>query len=361
MTTKTRANEAPANERYSNLDPIGRCALEAVRKRLMIDPEWTVEHGDGFSWWSHRLRQTFRVTGPIDLEGLPTRWLSFETDVAAGLDGPDDRKTLVATTANRVSNLYTTVVDGDRLRHRARVYFMPETLPHRTNLLADRALLSNTDAHMIADTFVERAPSFGLDLDRLRVDESAHPSSGRRPEPDEMLSVRDTVLVPMGDADPPPDRTVDLDAAADFLASVTRADMSVRVTDRHVESIGARLVARHAFGAYQLMNGIRHPILGFGTLSLLRVVPKNLANEEEARRVCQRLDAAEWHGWTPLLSIGAWVPDRFGDPHDLAYAYATFHPNACVVPGLSTELASDALRRFMWTAPHVTSRSGDAN
>lgn len=358
---------------YVDLDPIGLRALDAVRSRLVSDPQWTLDHADGFSWWSHRLRQTFRVEGPIELSGVPTWWLSFETDVASGLVGPDDRKGLVAQMANRVSNLYATVVDGDRLVHRGRVSFQPETLPHRAQLLSDRALLSNTDAHLIADTFVQHASSVGLEIDGLRVAESAHPIAGPRSEPDPILRVRDDVFVAQGKEDPPPERTPDLDDAARSLESVRRDDMSIRLNERRPRSLTVGLVAAHGFAAYQLMNGVRHPILGLGTLSLLRVVPTResqrtglptsdeLPSAPEAARICERLDAAEWKAWAPLLSIGAWVPDRFGDNDDLAYAYATFHPNACVVPSVAHELANDAVQRFAWTAPFLVSRDAVLN
>lgn len=360
-------SEAMSDTRYPALDPVGRRAIEAIRARLMIDPEWSETHDDGFSWWSHRLRQRFRVEGPVDLEGLPTWWASFETDVAAGIEGSDAAKGFVAYAANRVSNLYATVVDGDRLRHRARVYFLPETLEHRVALLSDRALLSNIDAHRIADTFIGRAPSLGLGGSALRVDASRHPVSGSRPEPDEMLTVRDTIFAPLGETEAPGERRPDLAAAGRLLSSVTRPDVEVRVGRSDVEGLAGTFLSEAGIGAYNVHIGVRHPILGLGALSLLRVLPRGDGTSdagsgavrgsteatdqeafEAARRRCERLDAAEWRVWEPLLSLGAWVPDRIGATDTLALTHATFHPNATLVPGLGTELAADALMRFSW-------------
>ncbi len=350
------------------LDPVGRRALQAIRARLMIDPEWSEDHGDGLSWWSHRLRQRFRVEGPIDLDGLPTWWASFETDVAAGIEGSEEAKGLIAYAANRVSNLYATVVEGDRLRHRARVYFLPETLEHRVALLTDRALLSNVDAHRIADTFVGQGAKIGLNGGALRVDASAHPASGPREVPDEMLTVRDTIFVPLGQVEAPRERRPDLAAAARYLAGVTRPDLEVRVGRSDGSGLGATFLSGDAMGAYNVHLGVRHPILGLGALSLLRLVPRGGfaaegASDEEAfayaRRQCERLDAAEWRVWRPLLSLGAWVPDRVGASDTLALTHATFHPNATSVPGLGTELVADALVRYAWAAGFV--RGGGVN
>ena len=362
----TRSDPMP-DEPHPGLDPVGRRALQAIRARLMIDPEWSEDHGDGLSWWSHRLRQRFRVEGPIDLDGLPTWWASFETDVAAGIEGSEEAKGLIAYAANRVSNLYATVVEGDRLKHRARVYFLPETLEHRIALLTDRALLSNVDAHRIAETFVGQGATIGLNGGALRVDASAHPTSGPREVPDEMLTVRDTIFVPLGQAEAPRERRPDLAAAARYLAGVTRPDLEVRVGRSDGSGLGTTFLSGDAMGAYNVQLGVRHPILGLGALSLLRLLPRaGFAAEDAsdegfaaARRACERLDAAEWRVWRPLLSLGAWVPDRVGASDTLALTHATFHPNATSVPGLGTDLAADALVRYAWAAGFV--RGGAVN
>jgi len=341
----------------SSLDPVGRRAIQAIRARLMIDPEWSVDHADGLSWWSHRLRQRFRIEGPIDLDGLATWWASFETDVAAGLGGDADAQRFVAFAANRVGNLFTTVVEEGRLFQRARVYFLPETLEHRVALLTDRALLSNVDAHRIADTFVGQGAAIGVRGDALRVDESAHPVNGRREEPDEMLSVRDAIFVPLGQTEVPPERRPDLDAAGRYLATVDRPDLRVRVVEAHEGHLGAGFLAAGGFARYDVHPGVRHPILGLGVLSLLRLMPDGSMGDDDADaawarmgRTCERLNAAEAHVWRPLLSLGAWVPDRIGEREIAALTHATFHPNATLVPGLGHELAADALQRFAWAA-----------
>jgi hypothetical protein len=359
------ASDPMPDDPHPALDPVGRHAIQAIRARLMIDPEWSVDHADGLSWWSHRLRQRFRIEGPIELDGLATWWASFETDVATGLGDDADAQRFVALAANRVGNLYATAVEEGRLFHRARVYFLPETLEHRVALLTDRALLSNTDAHRIAETFVGQGAAIGVDGDALRVDESAHPVNGRRAQPDEMLTVRDAIFVPLGQAEPPPERRPDLEAAGRYLTRADRPDLRVRVVEAHAGHLGAGLLTAGGFARYDLHSGVRHPILGLGMLSLLRLMPSGTRAEDgtdaawdEVGRTCERLNAAEAHVWRPLLSLGAWVPDRVGERGTAALTHATFHPNATLVPGLGHELAADALQRFVWAAGFV--RGGGA-
>lgn len=360
--------DAPA----SSLDPVGRRVVEAIRTRLLQGPEWTEEHEDGFSWWSYRFRQRFRVEGPIELEGLPTWWASFETDVLAGVTGPDERTAFIAMAANRVSNLFETVLEEGRLRHRLRLYLLPETLDHRVALLTDRALLSNVEAHRMADAFVEQAGEMGLETERLRADESSHPVLGARPDPDAILAVPLQIFLPLGQVPPPPERRPDLEAAAEMLRSMSWHQVAVRHLPSGPDGLRAIFMADGAVGSYALQLGVRHPALGLGALSLLHVASTDLLGRRDgetmfdaARRTSDTLNAAEWRTWEPLLSLGAWVPRRKpgtdGDADDddapVALAYPTFHPNATLVPGLASELVSDAARRFAWVVGATVGRS----
>ena len=370
-TTTLTPHDAPRRDAAaSSLDPVGLRVVEAIRSRLLLDPEWTEEHEDGFSWWSYRFRQRFRVEGPIALEGLPTWWASFETDVLAGITGPDERTAFIAMAANRVSNLFETVLEEGRLRHRVRVYLLPETLEHRVALLTDRALLSNVEAHRMADAFVEQAGEMGLETKRLRADESSHPVLGARPDPDAILAVPLQILLPLGRAPLPPERRPDLEAAKAVLRGTRLPRIDVRQLPSGSDGLNALFSTDGAVGSYALNLGVRHPALGSGALSLLHVASSDLVGRRDgetmfaaARRTADVLNAAEWRTWEPLLSLSAWVPRRKPgtDPDDgdapVALAYPVFHPNATLVPGLATELVTDAARRFAWVVGAMAGRS----
>jgi hypothetical protein len=59
-------------------------ALSFLHRLLMIDEPWTEWHDDGFTWWAHELAQRYRWVGPINIDDLPTWFLSVETDFLRG-------------------------------------------------------------------------------------------------------------------------------------------------------------------------------------------------------------------------------------------------------------------------------------
>lgn len=201
----------------------------------------------------------------------------------------------------------------------------------------------------------------GLETERLRADESSHPVLGARPDPDAILGVPVQVFLPLGQVPPPPERRPDVDAAAAMLRSMPPHRIAVRHLPSGPDGLRAVFAVDRAIGGYVLQLGVRHPAFGLGALSLLHVASPDLLRRRDgetmldaARRTSDTLNAAEWWTWEPLLSLGAWVPrrkpgtDADDDDAPVALAYPTFHPNATLVPGLASELVSDAARRFAW-------------
>jgi hypothetical protein len=59
---------------------LGWQAVRQVHELLMVDEDFTLWHEGGFTWWPHRLAQRFRCEGPVEVDGVPTWWIGFETD-----------------------------------------------------------------------------------------------------------------------------------------------------------------------------------------------------------------------------------------------------------------------------------------
>ena len=346
------------------VDDTGREALLAVYERLQIDAAWTVWHDDGFTWWAHRLPQRIRVEGPTDVDGLATRWLSFETAALRGVAVADGAKSnsaaIAAMELNRVSNLYEVHLDGDRLGLRGRVYFMPETLRFRTELFADRALLAVTWAERNADTLVGGAGKLSL-APGLAVDATPHPTSGERAAPDDMLNVADAVFQPLGQEPPRNAGATDLRGAAEVLAG--SADDVVGGSDEGLVQAslsGTGVAARVAIRAQ-----IGHPSLGQGMLLLVYLRPPALDAFEPGSReegqaaiaTAETLNQAAWSMPWPLLHVGAWVGDGGSErPHRVVYA--SFHPNATLTQGVAEALAYDGIGRAHRAAPLLIARDG---
>jgi hypothetical protein len=87
--------------------------------------------------------------------------------------------------------------------------------------------------------------------------------------------------------------------------------------------------------------------------------PGSDAAHDAALAACATLNEASWSMPWPVLHVGAWTPDR--DAVE-GVAYATFHPNATLVPGVAHALAYDALGRIRFAHPLLVGRaSGDVN
>lgn len=64
-------------------DHLGRQAIVAAHRLLQADDAWTQWHGDGFTWWAHRLAQRFRFEGPVDVNGAETWWVGSRRTACA--------------------------------------------------------------------------------------------------------------------------------------------------------------------------------------------------------------------------------------------------------------------------------------
>jgi hypothetical protein len=168
-------------------DHVGWQATLEAHRLLMVDPAWTTWHGDGFTWWAHRLAQRFRFEGPVDVDGTPIWWLGFETDYLRGVDGDETAALTWLFGHNRLTNFGAWVLEGDRLRIRARVAVKPDEVEERARTLVERAMVVNALAHRheaVVDGLATTLTSPGL-----AFDVSGHPERGVRPEPDELLGV----------------------------------------------------------------------------------------------------------------------------------------------------------------------------
>lgn len=347
------------------VDAEARAALLAVHERLRIDDVWTAWHDDGFTWWAHRLAQRIRVEGPHDVGGRPTYWASFATATLRGVAPADGQeRTLRASVGrlNRAAHLYEIHRSGERLGVRGRVFFRPETRAFRARLLADRALLAVTWAERQADALAAGGDALGL-AEGVAVDAVPHPRRGARPDADAMLDAVDAVFLPRGREAPRAEGATDLRAAADVLAAAAGrvgGDPATGVVDATLRE--GDLAARVTLRAQA-----EHAGLGRGMLARVHLRPPALdaappgsdAAHAASLDACATLNEASWSMPWPVLHVGAWTPD--GDAPK-GVAYATFHPNATLVPGLARALAYDALGRVRFAQPLLVGRaSGDVN
>ena len=331
----TAPAHAPVPVTYEDTGHTGRDALSFVHRLLMIDEEWTSPHDDGFTWWAHRLAQRYRWEGPLPVDGIPTWFLSVETDFLRDVHDHDEALAF----ANRANDTLelgvgALVVERDLIRVRSRTYAMPESAEERARWLASCGIIANAVASTLADIHAHDPRGLGLfGLDPIWLaDASEHPICGPRDEPDEMLTVIRRVYQPHGAR--PAAETVILgldDAVHGMLAAGATA-----FGGDAIGALRAHWAVPYGRLRWTLARAFEHHVLGFCAFSRLVIVPKP-TGPQATHDVAQRLNAAEHHACRPLIGGGAWCATTDGDRP--ALAYTTVVPNHQLRSGLAPLLA----------------------
>lgn len=160
-------------------DP-GADVLDLLFERMQIDEQWSVRGNREFSWWPDRQRQRAWASITSDHHGEPSSLVHIETDVTTGV--PDPRPALdTISWMNRSSMLSALVLDDTRIRLHAAVEVTAGNLAFASELALHAMALQLVESSFAADTLTAKQCG--------RRDETQHPSSGPRPEPDEMLGL----------------------------------------------------------------------------------------------------------------------------------------------------------------------------
>jgi hypothetical protein len=335
---------APVKVTFEDTGHPGWDAIRFVHRLLMIDEPWTQWHDDGFSWWGHELAQRYRWQGPIDIEGLPTWFLSVETDFLRGAtDGARALEFVNRWNASLEFGVGALVVEGERIRLRSRTYAMPESAEDRARLLGSWGIVANAVASQlgrIQTSDPKELTSLGFDASWC-VDASSHPESGRREAPDEMLGIIGAMYIPEGRQ---PARETVLLGMDEAVHSLIGAG---------VEAVGgdfARVVLaqwRVPYGrlTWRLERAHQHPTLGYGVRSRL-VVDLDRERYALSQDVAQRLNELEVTEAEALIGGGAWAVSEAEEP--AALIYTAFFPNAGLRGNLAPMIAGNAWFRAGW-------------
>lgn len=179
----TRRSDCDIITAMSELTPRGDpglAVLDVLFERLQIDTDWAVRGEREFSWWPHTLRQRAWATPIHDERGEPSCHVHIETDLTTGVE---EQPAVVQTVSwmNRSATLSALVLEGGRVRLHAAVAVTAGNLAFATELALHATALQLVECSFAADTLVAKGAG--------RRDVTAHPRSGPRSEPDEMLSL----------------------------------------------------------------------------------------------------------------------------------------------------------------------------
>ena len=296
--------------------------LNFLIDRLQIEQDWFEGRGRGFTWWAGDLAQRIHLAVPRAMHGVTVTTLHVETDLLA--DVPLSSLTWQRlASVNRLATLsaYVADVDTRTVRLHASVALTDDNWPMARTLALHAAALQVADAHAEAAELAK-----ALDA---RVDESGHPSSGRRTRPDEMLGVVE--IYQQRGQDPSPFTT-------EALAQLVHVEPRPW---RMAASEPDRLAADLEFATGQparleLDASAVHPALGSG-LQLRLLIPV-----EADAAIAQRLNANEVVQ-PDAHQLGAWCVDL-----ERGLAFTAFIPAAAYVPELLRALVYHTAGRNEW-------------
>lgn len=324
-------------------DATVREAIRQLRTFLQLDDTWTTPHEDGFTWWAHQHAQRFRVEGPHDVGGEPAYWASFEAYAVRGLRDDDPALRNALNDLNHEGGLYTAVAHEGRLVLRARTSFTRRTSSRRTLLLAERAVIANVAAATKSSELTGLPRRYGRTLADAEPDRTAHPTSGMRAEPDDVLNWLDTWAAQAA-APLRPDRRPNLDTlATDCAAAGRRVSFDEHRTILHISGSEGDTAFNLA-----LDLAVRHPVLGPGMIARLVIPLDRGLPWGTAAELSKRLNQAEWTTRVPLLGFGTWTVaiSGLGKRHDLAFI--RYRPHMTLEPRAGAEEVQDMAERVRW-------------
>jgi hypothetical protein len=329
-------------------EDVGPEAIERLFDLMKIDEEWSVRRPRAYSWWGHRHCQEV-VAGPaVRSEGIVICRLQARTAMVR--DVPlSDRLELFIATMNAQAALNAIVLD----RAARKVYLSSHFVLHRETLEWGLSLFSSAVATQAVEAGIlaELFSSMGLGTD----DETPHPLSGRRPEPDEMLSVVAQVYGPIGrkpsrfqaaefekigkDREGPSVLTNASGAGltAEFPFTGTTPSVLRAAQRRPGQTLGEPETA-----LFQATAEAEHPRYGSGCLLLLRLPRPGITPE-----VANQLNLAEANGQFVGYGLGAWCVS------DETAVHACFLPSAVHRQGLLKAMMLDRAGRTRWAKDRV--------
>jgi hypothetical protein len=318
--------------RSASTADIGLRVLDHAYKQMKVDREWSANIERGFVWWGHRLAQWVWAEPCFDDDGIIIARLHARTDVLTGFaPTPEQLRALIPfLRMASLSGLVRDAEDEGRLQLACSMYVHDQTFDWVKRAFSLAVAMQAAEAELLADAL---AGALGA-----RVAASAHPHSGARPEPDDMLNVLQAVVIPEG-AGPSqfPGRH--------FLTALETMEQGGFLASGEEDALTMEFPFGDRTSLCQLTTKDRHPWLGAG---LLRRLSLPLGPDEEAARVEQALTLNEWElgELTRTHFLGSWCPDTHGLTH------VTFFPNSWSgpCPGYAVMAALNSLQRARWAA-----------
>lgn len=321
-------------ELVGDLDP-GMAAVRWVYDAMRIDAAWSVWEERGFTWWAHGHAQHVWSEPGVDDEGVLVFRLHARTDVLCDVDVTPEvlREVSWLNEYSAPSGLLADRKQGT-LGYAASMWVHEETLDWVSKLFQWVAAIQVAMVESQSPVFIDAAGG--------RLATSAHPTSGIRETPDEMLDVISKIVLPLGRE---PSRWAGHEMAQHVQFVQQSPDADSYLAEGKPDGTAMREVFKLRDETDMQLTADTsepHP-LGNGMLVWLSL-PKRDFDEDPTW--ANDMNWRELESFTRSHFLGSWVILK----HDKTAAFITFYPNALkLMDGDLQSLLTSASVRARWT------------
>lgn len=319
--------------------------LDSIVASLMMDADWMTRDGNTVRWWGAPVPLTITVDKPRECLGDPTVKITCHVDILRDVTADENAILELVSLRNTVSSTgATTWLPQQRCIAAHLTHYSYPGNEHVDQLLPAFALLMYTEAlGLIQQGTLNDALGGTAAFE-------PHPSSGMRPDADELIGVTDEQVIPAG-AEPNAWAGQELAAIPGRFEQLgllsTGDDNGITAEFPYTSCLPAAValgLGREPTGqtAMAQVLALAHPSYGQGLLGLLHLPTGT--DVEQTRRIANDLNLAERLEHTGVPAWGAWTVQ--GDRNTVTHA--RFIPNAYRRPGLATTLAMYDYLRSQW-------------
>ena len=325
---------------------LGDEALDRIVKVWQVDDDRVIWSDNGFGWWPGSYRVSVRVhPSPPEYEEEPEpAWrLVVRTSLAKDVDATNPEvRTRIALFAAlsptyamvyeppELGEKYPEAVDGT-LWLQSSVYLRRDSSGYLPEFFARTAILQPIDAQRQGETIATML--------HASPDESAPKPGGSTDHRDEMLTVADSLYVPLGKQ---ASRWAGTGEFEQFAERFGRNDGCFGVGDP------TGLTLETPFGEnstlIRLLTTEAHPQLGNGLVATL-ILPLE-RDESTLENECAWFNYFEATSWTGFPQLGSWTPKQHGEQRYSGIGF--FLPNALYGANLAANAALWHLGRVRW-------------
>jgi hypothetical protein len=319
---------------------IGLDAVKGIHDALKIDDEWSSWDDRGFEWWGHRLRQRVWATPGYNDDGIVIYRVYAVSDFIRNVKKTQREVDALLSQFNSLAVGSAMVYDPSQRK----VQLWSAAMVHEdiagwmTNILASFTIIQAADA---ANRAAIIAPILDGEID----------ASGKREEPDEMLTIIETMFLPQGQVSSP------------WYGNDELVQICEMLNQSNCFSMGDEngLTAEFQFGDQTSMMRVitdePNPLIGSGVGMFLHL--PMWGTFDDAAAIAGALNRAEANNKTLSHLMGSWCAKTVGE--NSMPAFATFIPTALHKPGLLTNLMFSAAGRAMWAGKFLNPDSEPAD